>query len=190
MAEAHPNRREHILAEAEQLFARDGIAQVTTRQIAQAVGISQPSLYAHFGSRDAIAVELCRRAFETLTARLAAADSQGGTALERLERQSREYVAFGLAHEAAYRVAFMMDMPGDGSADKQVVIEAGVGAFGILYALFVETHGPAALMAAQSAWASLHGLVALLLARADFPWVERESLIEHHIAGVCRAALA
>lgn len=189
MAESHLNRREHILAEAAQLFVSHGIAEVTTRRIAQAVGISQPSLYAHFASRDAIMVELCRRAFATLASRLAAADSLGGTPAERLERLSREYVDFGLSEAAAYRVAFMLEKPNEDEADKAVVLEAGGAAFATLVALFTQTHGAAGVMAAQSTWASLHGLVSLLLARQEFPWVDRDALIEHHIASVCRGAL-
>jgi hypothetical protein len=33
----------------------------------------------------------------------------------------------------------------------------------------------------QSIWAGLHGLVSLLIARPDFPWVERETLIARHL---------
>lgn len=190
MATQHPNRREQILQEAQRLFVAEGIAQVTTRQIAQAVGISQPSLYAHFASRDAIAVELCRRAFETLEARLVAVAAGGGTAAHRLEQLCREYIAFGLAEESAYRVAFMLEMPSKGSSDSEVVVGAGIGAFAVLADLMTQMHGVHGNAAAQSTWASLHGLVSLLLARKDFPWVDRTELIERHIASVCRSALA
>ena len=46
--------RERILYEASQLFARQGFHATTTRQIARAVGIRQPSLFHHFASKDAI----------------------------------------------------------------------------------------------------------------------------------------
>jgi AcrR family transcriptional regulator len=46
--------RERILYEASQLFARQGFHGTTTREIAQAVGIRQPSLFHHFASKDAI----------------------------------------------------------------------------------------------------------------------------------------
>jgi hypothetical protein len=38
------------------------------------------------------------------------------------------------------------------------------------------------LLTTQTLWAGLHGLVSLLIARAEFPWVERETLIAAHIA--------
>jgi len=50
--------RERILYIAGDLFARQGFFATTTRQIADAVGIRQPSLFHHFASKDAIAAAL------------------------------------------------------------------------------------------------------------------------------------
>lgn len=50
--------RERILFVAGDLFARQGFFATTTRQIADAVGIRQPSLFHHFASKDAIASAL------------------------------------------------------------------------------------------------------------------------------------
>jgi AcrR family transcriptional regulator len=46
--------REQILTVASNLFAVHGYYGTTTREIAQAVGIQQPSLFHHFGSKAAI----------------------------------------------------------------------------------------------------------------------------------------
>lgn len=46
--------RERILFAAADLFARRGYHATTTREIADAVGIRQPSLFHHFPSKDAI----------------------------------------------------------------------------------------------------------------------------------------
>ena len=67
---AGPERREEILAAALRLFGQFGLYGVSTRQIAQAVGVSQPTLYAYFASKDEIAAELHARAFRELEARL------------------------------------------------------------------------------------------------------------------------
>lgn len=45
------------------------------------------------------------------------------------------------------------------------------------------------MAAAQVLWAGLHGLVALLIARPEFPWVDREKLIATHVAMLARGAL-
>ncbi len=175
---------------AQRLFVVDGIQNVSTRQIAQAVGISQPSLYAHFKSRDAIAVELSERAFALFSGRMALA-AVGGNAIERLHRMGTEYVAFGLEHTAAYRVAFMLERPNADIADHDAVHKAGMGSFQILHDLFREVRGiddDETAARAQSTWASMHGLVALLLAREEFPWVDRAMLIRLHLDRVCERA--
>jgi AcrR family transcriptional regulator len=53
-----PTTRERILREASALFARKGYHGTSTREIATAVGIQQPSLFHHFESKDAIMSEL------------------------------------------------------------------------------------------------------------------------------------
>jgi AcrR family transcriptional regulator len=48
------DRREVILERAADLFAKQGVAATTVREIAEAVGILSGSLYHHFPSKDAI----------------------------------------------------------------------------------------------------------------------------------------
>lgn len=53
-ARANANTRERILFEASNLFASRGYHGTSTREIARAVGIAQPSLFHHFPSKEAI----------------------------------------------------------------------------------------------------------------------------------------
>ncbi|MBW2493378.1 MAG: helix-turn-helix transcriptional regulator [Deltaproteobacteria bacterium] len=57
--------RELILREASRLFAARGYLGTSTREIAAAVGIQQPSLYNHFASKQAIAEALLDYDLET-----------------------------------------------------------------------------------------------------------------------------
>ena len=50
--------RDRILLEASRLFATHGFRGASTRQIAEQVGIRQPSLFKHFGSKRAMLAEL------------------------------------------------------------------------------------------------------------------------------------
>jgi AcrR family transcriptional regulator len=50
--------REEILDAAARLFAQQGYAATSTRQIAEAVGMRQASLYYHFGSKEQVLAEL------------------------------------------------------------------------------------------------------------------------------------
>ena len=50
--------REKILFESAKLFARQGYVGTSTREITEAVGISQPGLYRHFSSKEEIILAL------------------------------------------------------------------------------------------------------------------------------------
>jgi AcrR family transcriptional regulator len=182
-------RREEILAVATRLFTQHGRAHVTTRQIAKAVGISQPSLYAHFRSADEIGELLCIRALEELHGRFAQVLAEPGSAMERLNRLGRAYVDFGLEQSDAYRIAFMVEEGHkvDDASHAHPGLEAGLRAFGALRQVVVELRGcddEDTAACAQSIWASIHGLVSLLLARPHFPWVEQQRLIDIHLGRV------
>lgn len=185
------DRREQILAHAQRLFLEKGIDNVTTRDIAVAVGISQPSLYAHFKSRDEIATVLSERAFDRLSDRMGKAAAGAGLAVDRLLRMGEEYVAFGLEESAAYRVAFLLEQGSSSPVEPSTIHASGMRCFGILHDLFREVRqadDAATAARAQSTWASMHGLVALLLSRPEFPWVDRRTLIAFHLESVCRRA--
>lgn len=183
-------RREEILAHALRLISEAGVHNVSTRQIAQAVGISQPTLYAYFPNRHALIGEVGSRAFTALAARMRDALAAEGSAEDRLKTVARNYISFGLEQPDAYRVAFMIEAGSDeekGGDDP--VLAAGVETFAIHrqcvadYLTGARSEAEVTLIA-QSMWASLHGLVSLLIARSGFPWEDREQLIERHIAAM------
>ncbi len=84
--------RERILYEASKLFAAMGYHATTTREIARAVGIRQPSLFHHFATKRAIMQALLTYDLDefSFVEDLAAAD---GPAAVRLYRYLREDVA-------------------------------------------------------------------------------------------------
>jgi len=182
-----PERREEILAQALRLFGEFGVQHVSTRQIAAAVGISQPSLYAYFPTKHALVAEVYNHAYSRLTARMQAVADEG-SGLEMMARMARVYIDFGLSEPDAYRVAFMMESP-EGGPDSlpDTALESGLRAYNVcrdgIRQLYGEGPDEASIdLLAQSHWAMLHGLVSLLIARPTFPWADRERLIELHIA--------
>jgi AcrR family transcriptional regulator len=185
-------RREQILQESLKLFVQFGMDQVTTRKIAQAVGISQPSLYAHFNSRDEIAIELSRRAFERLRERMLVAQSAYATPSEKLRGMCMEYVRFGLEESDAYRMAFMIERTHFAPEHEAAIHQTGMRGFSIVHDFFRQARRADDIQTAtlaQSAWATMHGLVSLLLARPNFPWVDRSALIDAHLDRMCATAI-
>ena len=191
-------RREEILDAALTLFGQKGVHAVSTRQIAELAGISQPALYAYFATKDEIAAELCVRAFAILAERMAEARVDFAPTAECFERCLRVYIDFGLDQPDAYRVAFMLEKSVDGSFLEKTggrPMEAGKEVFATFVEVVGELHAAGLLngddvnAATQSLWAGLHGLVSLLIARPEFPWADREVLIATHVAMLRRGAL-
>lgn len=176
-------RREEILDHAMRLFAQHGVHEVSTRRIAEAVGVSQPTLYAYFPTKDAILEEVCARAFDELRTRMRAIDETPDS-LSRIKEMTRGYIRFGLERPDAYRIAFMIEGLREPDPDRR---KPGKDVFDMCRACVSRHLGadhPDLEVAAQSLWANQHGLVSLLLARPGFPWAERERLVEHHVRGV------
>ena len=183
-------RREEILEHAERLFAAHGVHSVSTRQIAEAVGVSQPTLYAYFPRKADLMEEVSARSFGKVgeaSARFSAGEG------DPLEAMIRAYIQFGLTHPDAYRIAFMIeglhdpDLAPDAHREK---MHAATRSFDGLRRVVADRMGGSHAdveVAAQSLWAAMHGLVALLLARSGFPWVEQDRLIEWHVAKLLTA---
>jgi AcrR family transcriptional regulator len=82
--------RERILLEASRLFAARGYHRTSTRDIARAVGIQQPSVFHHFPTKKAIMADLLGLNFDRAVAFATAMLTKPGTPSARLYRVLRE----------------------------------------------------------------------------------------------------
>lgn len=187
-------RREAILDAATALLLEGGFEAATTRRIASAVGISQPSLYAHFPTKEALSEALATRAFTGLDQRMERVADVAAD--QRLEAIVRGYVSFALEEPGPYRVAFMLDHPGVPPTTAAMCEKPGYAAFSIFAAALADLQAAGVLRAgdtatlAQTVWAGMHGLCSLLLARPTFPWVDQSALIDAHLELLSRGACA
>lgn len=97
MLAAPTTTRERILAEASRLFAERGYDGTSTRQIADAVGIRQPSLFHHFASKQAIMEELLELTYRAPAETAERLADESGPAADRLGAYLRWDVAYTLA---------------------------------------------------------------------------------------------
>jgi AcrR family transcriptional regulator len=65
-----------ILQEGMRLFARQGLSATSIRDIAAATGLSNPALYKHFKTKEALAIELFERSYGQYLRRLTLATRQ------------------------------------------------------------------------------------------------------------------
>ena len=84
--------RDRILLEASQLFATHGFRGASTRQIAERVGVRQPSLFKHFPSKRAMLAELTLYDMLVPAHHAEAAAATRGSAIDRFAG----YVAWNL----------------------------------------------------------------------------------------------
>jgi AcrR family transcriptional regulator len=119
--------RARIEAEALRLFATQGIAGTSIRDIAGAVGVAEGALYRHFASKDVLARTLFLDGYATLAHRVRAAGLSGepfGTVVEQVIRifcelfdENRPLFSFLLLSQHA----FLSEVPREAGAN---VVEA------------------------------------------------------------------
>lgn len=183
--------RDDLLAGAQRILERTGREDdVSLRAVAREVGVSAPSIYAHFPDGAAIVDALVQQTFEQLSALLRQARDDSPPA-ERLFAVCMSYIRFGVEQPERYLTLFerrrrlartkKVSDGGDG-----FMYPKGAEAFSILSDAIAESPDCAAGSAEEDAallWASLHGYVTLRASSPGFPWFGDE---EH----VCRALVA
>ena len=176
-------RRGEILVAAEQIFVADGYEGATIRKIADAVGVSSTALYLHFRDKAEILSEICREAFEALHTRQAALISEHDDPMLRLRALLRCYADFGFHNVNAYRLAFMTY--GAIGIDDEDSLTRKVGADlyqsfenGVDQALPSGTDKAKTRVLAQLLWASVRGLISIIIVKPYIDWGDREVLIE------------
>jgi TetR/AcrR family transcriptional regulator, cholesterol catabolism regulator len=102
-SEAAPSStRERILDAAVETFAARGFRSTTMRDLATAVGIKAPGLYAHFASKEEILSRAMLRALKRFFTYMSAS-TQSGTARGMLEQTVRRHVCYQLENLRATR---------------------------------------------------------------------------------------
>jgi AcrR family transcriptional regulator len=187
-------RHEEILASARALFLEYGAENVSTRQIAARVGISQTCLYVYFKSKDEMLDALVEATLRKLAAALDAANARFAEPIESLSAMLRAYIRFGLDHPDEYRLAFMAR---DGRRRGRRTNPVGDALFDALQSRIAQGVAAGRLRAAatprataEAAWASVHGLVALRLAHPDRVWTPLGEAIDAHLDMLLKGLVA
>jgi AcrR family transcriptional regulator len=116
-------RREEIIRVTLALAARQGVDDVTTQDMAQAMGVTQGAVFRHFSSKDAIWLAVMQWVREQLMAVLGRAAAAGRDPLDALERMFFAHIAFIADHPAIPRVLTSEHLHGRSSALRKLVTE-------------------------------------------------------------------
>ena len=171
-------RRAEILEAAERIFIADGYEGATIRKIADAVGVSSTALYMHFQDKSRILQEICERTLRVLLARNTELAAKPLDPVVRVRMMLEAYMLWGLEHPNTYQLVYTTprpSVPENADLSNQCYeafrgVVAEVAAAGRLRTGSTDS-------AAQSLWMAGHGVVALLIARPEFPWSPQDDLI-------------
>jgi len=182
--------REQILVAAERLLVQTGDEEaVTIRAVADAVGVTPPSVYLHFDDKDELLFAICERHFAQLDRVTEEAAAGSSDLLESLALRGKAYIRFGIEHPEQYRILFMRK-PSHTPEGFQVDRLRDAAAFDHLVE-HVSKCVQAGLIQGDpltvslGLWASVHGLTSLLISKPDFPWPNVDAISDH----VCRTAI-
>lgn len=177
----HGNLRQALIDAALAIIAEDqDAANVSLREVARRVGVSQAAPYRHFADKDALLVAVAEEGFQRLLRALQVDAGSDPDPLARLQASGVAYVKFAIAHPAHYRVmfsTFRVEQGNDSSLNAVAgetfavmvdMISAGqaVGA--------IQPDNPRKL--AWVTWSLVHGL-ALLLIDHQLPIVDEEETL-------------
>jgi AcrR family transcriptional regulator len=177
--------REEIIEAAERLLIETGSEDaVSIRAVAEAVGVTPPSIYLHFADKNELLFQVCEKHFDQFDRFLEAAAGESDDPLESLRLRGRAYVRFGLDHPEHYRILFM-GKPGEAPVDFEEIRMSRIASFDHLVQ-GVQRCIDAGLIASDDAvtvsvgmWVAVHGITSLLISKPGFPWPDVDGLIDH-----------
>jgi AcrR family transcriptional regulator len=191
--------RDEILAGATELLEQTGSEEaVTLRAVARQVGISAPSIYAHFADREAIVDAIVNGAFRDFNAAIQAATDAAAQAGDgpgaRLRAGCAAYLEFAAERPNRYKLLFeRRDLIGIGSeANRLIRIES----FELLVASVQACVGAGISASndpardAAAIWVALHGFATLRSLRPQFPWPDTDTMLDRIVYGLAQIRAA
>ena len=157
---------------------------MSIRAVADAVGVTPPSIYLHFADKTELMVAVCALQWERFDSFVESALDGIDDPLTRLMERGRAYIRFGTEHPEHYRVLFMSKTAQRLPAPDQHVLS--VSGFTHLLENVVDaqsrgsldgSHDP--LLVATALWSVVHGITSLAIAVPGFPLVGMDTLIDH-----------
>jgi AcrR family transcriptional regulator len=188
--------RDEILIATEELLLKTGSAEaVSIRAVAEAVGVTAPSIYRHFPDKTTLIFEVCARYFRALDDAIDAAVAGIDDPILALKARATAYVHFGRDNPEPYRIMFMLrpeESPShvmddwvmhsrtydDLMTNVQACIDAG---------RFQEGYDDASRIC-LGFWARVHGLVSLMISKPFLPW-SQDDFIDQYL-GSCLYGIA
>jgi AcrR family transcriptional regulator len=153
-------RRQLIVTTARRIAEAEGWDAVTTRRLSAEIEYSQPVLYKHFSSMEAIAQSVAVEGFRELAESLSVAKGGAAEPVDALRRIAHAYIDFALSNPAVYDAMFTRATTLHFAAsDTPPELSAAFSALREAVAAVADTADTDT--ATETLWAALHGLATL-----------------------------
>ena len=175
--------RDQILSAARELFVSEGYENVSMRKIADKIEYSPTTIYLYFKDKGDLLDSVCKETLLSLLNTLELLNRDKSNPIETLRKSGKAYVEFGLKYPQDYKLTFVIRPQfqkglglGEGSIGERV--------FNYLRAMVSECIRQKAFRrvdvdtAGQALWSAVHGVTLLLIDFSDFPWTEKDKLID------------
>ena len=175
--------RQQILVAARELFVNEGYDNLSMRKIANKIEYSPTTIYLYFKDKADLLNSVCQETLLNLLNTLEQLKREKSDPIETLRKSGQAYVEFGLKYPQDYKLTFVIRP----QFQKGLGLEEGsVGekVFNYLREMVseciqqkkfremdIETTG-------QVLWSAVHGVTLLLIDFPDFPWTEKDKLID------------
>lgn len=151
-----------------EVIEREGLTALTLRAIAQQVGVTEPAIYRHYASKDALIAAIATDGFHLLADRFDAVPTTGSAA-EHLAELGVAYVVFALDHRGYFVTMYGAHVDRLDDDDLRV---AGARSFRALAGAVEQVARSGAVGPdldevglARAAWSLVHGVATLTLER-------------------------
>ena len=181
--------REEIVVAAKKLLAEANHAdEVSIRAVADAVGVTSPSIYLHFADKNDLLGAVVADTFRELDDAMQADAAEADSPLARLRACGLAYVRFAVTHPEHYRLAAMEPCPQPNIEVDDVLRSS---AFEHFMATVVECMqagifaGDDPLPITFALWTAAHGVASLVIAKPYLPWGDIDAFADRVL---CAAA--
>jgi len=180
--------REEILAGATELLEESGSEDaVTLRAVARQVGISAPSIYAHFPDRDAIVDAIVDSAFHDFNTAIYSAIDGISDPLGRLRAGCAAYLRFAADRPNRYKLLFdRRDLLGSPAPLPAVRTESFTWLVQNVQACVAAglSRSTDPQLDATAIWTALHGYASLHARLGLFPWPAQDAMLDRIVCGL------
>lgn len=184
--------RHDILEAAEGLLLETGSEDaVSIRAVADAVGVTAPSIYRHFADKDMLLLEVCRHSFQRFDTALAGALADDADPPTVMHALGRAYIRYAMDNPEHYRLLFMARYELSAQQYAEEMVTEG-HSFNLLLRVAQELIDTGTLRPEVAArgplhvgllfWSAVHGLASLLVAKPGLPWPDRDTLVDDLLA--------